>query len=75
VQRHEIGEVVILDADTNTVSTPFDDLNNLPQEVVRIEFFFWVRNWLITVKFISKHLLFLQTHVFLLLALNQDAEG
>jgi hypothetical protein len=40
VQRHEIGEVVILDADTNTVSTPFDDLNNLPQEVVRIEFFF-----------------------------------
>ncbi|XP_068918195.1 DENN domain-containing protein 1A-like isoform X4 [Tenebrio molitor] len=34
VQRHEIGEVVILDADTNTVSTPFDDLNNLPQEVI-----------------------------------------
>ncbi|XP_063910871.1 DENN domain-containing protein 1B isoform X2 [Zophobas morio] len=34
VQRHEIGEVVILDADANTVSTPFDDLNNLPQEVI-----------------------------------------
>ncbi|EFA12610.1 DENN domain-containing protein 1B isoform X1 [Tribolium castaneum] len=34
VQRHEIGEVVILDADANTVTTPFDDLNNLPQEVI-----------------------------------------
>lgn len=34
VQRHEIGEVVVLDADANTVTTPFDDLNNLPQEVV-----------------------------------------
>lgn len=34
VQRHEIGDVVILDADTNKVETPFDDLNNLPQEVI-----------------------------------------
>ncbi|KAJ8965887.1 hypothetical protein NQ317_014282 [Molorchus minor] len=34
VRRHEIGDVVILDADANTVETPFDDLNNLPQEVV-----------------------------------------
>lgn len=34
VQKSEIGDVVILDADTNRVETPFDDLNNLPQEVV-----------------------------------------
>lgn len=35
VHKSEIGDVVILDADTNKVETPFDDLNNLPQEVVR----------------------------------------
>uniref|UniRef100_A0A1Y1LER2 UDENN domain-containing protein n=3 Tax=Photinus pyralis TaxID=7054 RepID=A0A1Y1LER2_PHOPY len=34
VHRHEIGDVVILDADANTVETPFDDLNSLPQEVI-----------------------------------------
>uniref|UniRef100_A0AAR5P9Q0 UDENN domain-containing protein n=1 Tax=Dendroctonus ponderosae TaxID=77166 RepID=A0AAR5P9Q0_DENPD len=34
VSRSEIGEVVILDADSNTVETPFDDLNNLPQDVI-----------------------------------------
>lgn len=34
MHKHEIGEVVILDADSNKVTTPFDDLNNLPQEVV-----------------------------------------
>ncbi|KAJ8922376.1 hypothetical protein NQ315_004319 [Exocentrus adspersus] len=34
VHRNEIGDVVILDADANTVETPFDDLNSLPQEVI-----------------------------------------
>ncbi|KAL1518245.1 hypothetical protein ABEB36_001894 [Hypothenemus hampei] len=34
VSRSEIGDVVILDADKNTVETPFDDLNNLPQDVI-----------------------------------------
>lgn len=34
MRRSEIGDVVILDADANTVETPFDDLNSLPQEVV-----------------------------------------
>lgn len=34
VNRAEIGDVVILDADNNTVESPFDDLNNLPQDVV-----------------------------------------
>lgn len=34
VNRAEIGDVVILDADNNTVDTPFDDLNNLPQDVI-----------------------------------------
>lgn len=29
-----MGEVVILNADTNTVETPFDDLESLPQDVV-----------------------------------------
>ncbi|XP_060519559.1 DENN domain-containing protein 1A-like isoform X2 [Cylas formicarius] len=35
VQKNEIGDVVVLDADTNTVNTPFDDLSNLPQDVVQ----------------------------------------
>ncbi|CAH0546631.1 unnamed protein product [Brassicogethes aeneus] len=34
VRRSEIGDVVILDADANTVESPFDDIDNLPQEVV-----------------------------------------
>lgn len=34
MRRSEIGDVVILDADANTVETPFDDLTSLPQEVV-----------------------------------------
>lgn len=34
MQRHDLGEVVILDADNNTIETPFDDLKNLPTNVV-----------------------------------------
>uniref|UniRef100_A0A2H8TUP2 DENN domain-containing protein 1A n=1 Tax=Melanaphis sacchari TaxID=742174 RepID=A0A2H8TUP2_9HEMI len=34
LQRNELGEVVILDADNNTIETPFDDLENLPIDVV-----------------------------------------
>ncbi|XP_049819188.1 DENN domain-containing protein 1B-like isoform X2 [Aethina tumida] len=34
VRRSEIGDVVILDADSNTVESPFDDINNFPQEVI-----------------------------------------
>ncbi|XP_071054303.1 DENN domain-containing protein 1A isoform X2 [Onthophagus taurus] len=34
VSRSDIGDVVILDADNNTIETPFDDLHNLPTEVV-----------------------------------------
>lgn len=29
-----MGEVVVLDADNNTIETPFDDLENLPTDVV-----------------------------------------
>ena len=34
VRADEIGEVVILDVDSNTITTPFDDLGMLPSEVV-----------------------------------------
>lgn len=34
MQRNELGDVVILDADNNTIETPFDDLENLPADVV-----------------------------------------
>jgi len=33
VRLDELGEVVILDADTGIINTPFDDVNNLPNEV------------------------------------------
>ena len=33
VRLDELGEVVILDADTGIITTPFDDVNNLPNEV------------------------------------------
>jgi hypothetical protein len=34
VRRNELGDVVLLNADTNVLTTPHDDLNTLPQDVV-----------------------------------------
>ncbi|GAB6031512.1 hypothetical protein CHUAL_009282 [Chamberlinius hualienensis] len=34
VKRHEIGDAVILHADNNRIETPFDDLQNLPVDIV-----------------------------------------
>lgn len=34
VSKADLGEVVILNADNNTVETPFDDLETLPTDVV-----------------------------------------
>ncbi|XP_042242654.1 DENN domain-containing protein 1A-like isoform X6 [Homarus americanus] len=34
VQMDDVGEAVILDADNNTVKTPFNDVDTLPDEVV-----------------------------------------
>lgn len=34
MNKCDVGEVVILDADNNTIETPFDDVHNLPSEVV-----------------------------------------
>ncbi|XP_076647858.1 DENN domain-containing protein 1A isoform X3 [Halictus rubicundus] len=34
VRKSDLGEVVVLDADNNTVESPFEDLESLPQDVV-----------------------------------------
>lgn len=34
VKRNEIGEIVLFNADTNELSTPFEDVSTLPSEVV-----------------------------------------
>ncbi|XP_046412228.1 DENN domain-containing protein 1A isoform X2 [Neodiprion fabricii] len=34
VRQSDLGEVVILDADNNTIQSPFDDLESLPQDVI-----------------------------------------
>ena len=34
VKRHELGDVVILDADDNRIESPFDDLHMLPTEII-----------------------------------------
>ncbi|XP_034947207.1 DENN domain-containing protein 1B [Chelonus insularis] len=34
VQKNDLGDVVILDADNNTIQSPFQDLQSLPQDVV-----------------------------------------
>ncbi|KAG7207194.1 hypothetical protein KM043_008879 [Ampulex compressa] len=34
VRKSDLGEVVILDADSNTIESPFEDLESLPQDVV-----------------------------------------
>lgn len=35
VRMQDVGDVVILDADNNTVKSPFDDMGALPQDVVK----------------------------------------
>lgn len=35
VRRNDMGDVVILDADNNSIETPFKDLESLPQDVVK----------------------------------------
>ncbi|XP_073975172.1 DENN domain-containing protein 1B-like isoform X2 [Rhodnius prolixus] len=35
VRKADVGDVVILDADNNTVESPFDDLGSLPQDIVK----------------------------------------
>lgn len=37
-KRSDLGEVVILDADNNTIETPFQDLDSLPSDVVCLSF-------------------------------------
>lgn len=34
VRKSELGEVVVLDVDTNRIETPFDDLERLPPDIV-----------------------------------------
>ncbi|KAI1300261.1 DENN domain-containing protein 1A [Halotydeus destructor] len=34
VKKHELGDIVILDADANKIETPFDDLHMLPTEII-----------------------------------------
>ncbi|XP_012257258.2 DENN domain-containing protein 1B isoform X2 [Athalia rosae] len=34
VRQSDLGEVVILDADNNTIQSPFNDLESLPQDVI-----------------------------------------
>lgn len=34
VRKSDLGEVVVLDADNNTIETPFQDLESLPADVV-----------------------------------------
>ena len=38
VRRSELGEVVTLDVDSNQIESPFNDLENLPQDIVS----FWL---------------------------------
>ncbi|XP_076291745.1 DENN domain-containing protein 1B isoform X5 [Lasioglossum baleicum] len=34
VRKSDLGEVVVMDADNNTIESPFEDLESLPQDVV-----------------------------------------
>jgi hypothetical protein len=36
VRKADLGDVVVLDADSNKVETPFQDLESLPVDVVSI---------------------------------------
>lgn len=41
-----LDDVVILNVDTNTLETPFDDLQSLPNDVVGSELMLWAPIWL-----------------------------
>ena len=36
MKESELGDAVLVDADKNTVSTEYDDLNDLPDEIVSV---------------------------------------
>lgn len=36
VRKSELGELVVLDVDTNHIETPFDDLERLPPDIVSL---------------------------------------
>jgi len=36
VRKADLGDVVVLDADSNKIETPFQDLESLPPDVVSI---------------------------------------
>jgi hypothetical protein len=36
VRKADLGDFVVLDADSNTIETPFQDLESLPPDVVSI---------------------------------------
>lgn len=44
VHKSDLGDVVILDADNNTIESPFQDLESLPQDVVCIHTYLCILN-------------------------------
>ena len=42
VRQSDLGEVVILNADDNTIESPFHDLQSLPQDVVSKTYIFQI---------------------------------
>ena len=39
MKKPELGDIVILDADSDRIETPFDDVHLLPTDVVSIRFY------------------------------------
>lgn len=50
VQKNDLGDVVVLDADNNTIESPFQDLESLPNDVVSFFFIFII--FLLDINFI-----------------------
>lgn len=41
VKNKSLEDVVLLNVDTNTLESPFNDLNSLPSDVVSLEDILW----------------------------------
>lgn len=41
VKNKSLEDVVMLNVDTNTLESPFNDLNNLPSDVVSLKAILW----------------------------------
>ena len=65
VRKSELGDAVILDADTDTVTTEFDDVASMPSDVVSLKIILALYSFTCIIKFMLVLNLFIYRIVIL----------